>query len=349
MKNKYILLTFLLAFLPGTIRAADLDTRISLLEVRMNEASTRTAHGNFGAKTASAAPPLLGENWFFNGEMLWWHAAEGGTDYAQLFEGDPEFTPLDSVKNYRLKFKSDFGFRAGIGKIFTHDRWDLFLNFTWFRTKNSSTASLHGGQFLTPLHQMVPLEASQVKFRWNIHFYTLDLNLGRSYFMSPKIALHPYAGLKTAWISQHVRTKSAIFSPSVETVSTKEKNGFWGIGPQIGIDGKWFLGYGFNLFALGGGSLLWGQFDVLHKEQSSPSRFNTHQISPMAQLQLGIGYETNIYHDKYRIEISARYENQYWWNQNQLPYFAYFSPERFQRYAENLSLQGLTVDARFDF
>jgi hypothetical protein len=69
----------------------------------------------------------------------------------------------------------------------------------------------------------------------------------------------------------------------------------------------------------------------------------------MAQLQLGIGYETNIYHDKYRIEISARYENQYWWNQNQLPYFAYFEPERFQRYAEDLSFQGLTVDARFDF
>ncbi len=333
-----------------------INARVSVLEAQMSEVCMHSVHGNYGARTASASPPILGENWFFNGEMLWWHVDEGGTDYAQLFYGHPGATPTDPAYNRRLKFKWDFGFRAGIGTTFNHDKWDLFLNFTWFRTKNSAATSLHGGMFIAPLIPAPLLNASQAKVHWNIHFYTLDLDLGRNYFISPRVAFHPYVGLKTAWISQHVRTSSQVFFPIAESLKTKDRNGFWGIGPQLGVEGKWFLDYGFNLFASGGGSILWGDFDITHKEVSpalltrrEKINLDVHDVAPMAQFQIGIGYETNVYHNTYRIEISARYENQYWWSQNQMPYFAAFLPERFQRYSEDLSLQGLTVDARFDF
>ncbi len=357
MKNKLWLQAIFPCVCNILYAAASTESRVSMLESRMNEISTRTVHGNYGAKPATATPQILGENWFFTGDMLWWHIDEGGTDFAQLFTHSPTgVVPENSVKNRELNFKWDFGFRAGIGTIFNHDKWDLYLNFTWFRADNSAAASLHGGTFLSPLTAAPPLEASQVKAHWRIHFYDMALNLGRPYFISPLIAIHPYFGIKTAWISQTRRSFSKLFLPALIDFKTKTRNDFWGIGPDIGLEGKWFVRSGFNLFAGAGVALFWGDFDVRHQEFSPTVnatrlrlKFDTHQVVPMAQMQLGMGYETNIYHDYYRIAVNVRYEYQYWWQQNQMPLFAFSTLLRYRRVAEDLSLQGITVDVRFDF
>jgi hypothetical protein len=348
---------FLLVVAEPDATADDTESRISILQTQISEASTRTVHGNYGAKTASASPHISGENWFFTGDMLWWHVDEGGNDYAQLFKNTPGSTGSTPVKNRQLDFKWDYGFRAGIGTTFQHDKWDLYLNFTWFRTDNSSASSLHdSGAFLSPLTVVPPISASQVKVHWNIHFYDFALNLGRHYFISSACALHPYFGIKTAFISQIKRSSSEVFSPFFGTLTTKDKNGFWGVGPDIGIEGKWFVISGFNLFGSAGGAILWGDFDVSHKEYSpsfAATRYDfhldTHQIVPMTQFQLGMGYETNVYHNRYHIAVNARYEYQYWWRQNQMPSFTFSPTLKFQRYNEDLSLQGITVDVRFDF
>ena len=355
---KKTLLFPLLVFISiqGFAHADDLSSRLSILEIQMSEISTKTVHGNYGGKTASASPPISGENWFFAGQMLYWQVNEGGTDYAQSFEGNPGISSVDDVHNHRLKFGWDFGFRVNACKTFEHDKWDLSLNFTWFRTKKSATALLHSDQFLIPVNSITQLKSTEVKTHGNIHFYNLDLNLGRRYFLSPKFALHPTLGIKSAWISQHFRTHSAVFYPFSEQLYTKQKNGFFGIGPEIGLRGKWFLPHGFHLTAAGAGSLLWGAFTIAHHETTSVSatpganlHFDIHDAVPMAQLQMGFGYETNIYHNKYRLEFGIAYENQYWWDQNQLPRFVFFAPQRFERYSEDLSLQGVTVEVKFDF
>jgi hypothetical protein len=345
MKIQYALL---LATSP--LVAKDLSSQVSALEAKMNEVSTRTSHNNIGAKTASASPQIIGENWVFSGDLLWWHVSEGGTDYAQLFKGD------SLVENRELTFKWNYGFRAAIGKTFLHDKWDLSLNFTWFRADNSSASSLHGGEFLSPLFLTPPLQASQVKIHWSLQFYDFDLNLGRHYFVSSKLAFHPFLGLKTAFIDQHIHSSASVFAPEPAHFHAKDKNDFWGIGPSIGTSGKWFLDYGFHLFGSIAGAVLWGDFDVHHREVNETldllrASFNldTHQISPMTQMQLGIGYETNLYHNRYHIAVCCSYESQYWWDQNQLPAFDNFTQKRLHRYSEDLNFQGLTVDVRFDF
>src|SRR5262249_3295602 len=139
--------------------AAELSTRETLVQMQVSEATTRTIHGNFGGKTAPATPQIHGEHWFFNAEMLFWRASEGGTDYAQRFDHFPGTTSSNHVHNRKLSFPWDFGFRAGMGKIFHHNQWDLFLNFTRFLTKNTSTASAHSDQLLTPLMLPFPFIA----------------------------------------------------------------------------------------------------------------------------------------------------------------------------------------------
>lgn len=351
-KNKLRYSLILIAGLKALAFSSDTDTRLSILEAQIAEVSTRTIHGNYGGKTASASPQFLGQNWFFTAGLLWWHASEGGMDYAQLFYGNLGVSSSNSVYNRKLDFKQNLGFRTGIGTTFNHDKWDLYLNFTWFKAENSAASSLHSGRSLTPLAMPSPSSASQVKIHWDLAFYTLDLNLGRHYFVSSKLALHPYVGLKGASIPQHIRTKGKIFAPDSGSLKVKQKNEFWGAGPNLGLEGKWFLAYGVNLFAAGGASLLWGDFDIQHRVRrplpSESFNLDIHEVVPVAQMQIGIGYETNFHHNIYHISIKACYETQYFWNQNQLPYFSSI-PSRFQRYSEDLSLQGLTVNARFDF
>ncbi|MBS0603839.1 MAG: hypothetical protein JSS60_02245 [Verrucomicrobia bacterium] len=358
MKKEFALSTVVLMTLPAMAAwAVEPDSRVTVLESQMNEISMRTAHGNIGAKTASASPQIQGEYWYFTGDMLWWHADEGGMDYAELWENTPTRAPAVAVDNRRLNFKWDYGFRAGIGKIFAHDKWDLQLNFTWFRAENSSASSLHGQSFLVPLF-IAPnfFNASQVKAHWNLHFYTLDLTLGRNFFVSPKLSFHPYAGVKTAWIDQSARSSAKIFSPAASRLKSKDRNDFWGIGPSAGFEGRWFLDYGLHLIGSAGGAILWGDFDVRHKEKNVSTGgvindfdLDLHQVSPMVQTQIGIGYETNLYHNSYHLCVNVLYENQYWWGQNQMPNFSSFLFERFRRFNEDLSLQGITVDVRFDF
>lgn len=273
-----------------------------------------------------------------------------GTDIAQSFQGIPGSVPENTVRNHRLAFEWDLGFRCGIGTVFESNKWDLSADFTWFRTHHSKTATSAGGQFLIPLNAIPPLFASFVKTDWKIHFYTLDLKLGQSYFISPKLSFHPCAGIQSAWISQHIHTKSALIPPFAGQLNIRGENGFFGIGPLLSMQGKWFIASGLHFLAEGAGSLLWGAFTVRQGQTgSSHLHLDTHQVVPAAQLKLGIGYETNIYHNKYRIACSAAFENQYFWNQNQLPRFSFFPFERFERFSEDLSLQGLTVNATFDF
>ncbi|MES2121996.1 MAG: Lpg1974 family pore-forming outer membrane protein [Chlamydiota bacterium] len=336
-----------------------LDSRVSILEAQMNEVSTKTVHGNWGAKTASSSPQILGENWFFTADMLWWHVNEGGNDYAVRYKDVPG-SPEAKAKDLKLNFKWNWGFRSGIGTTFDHDRWDLYLNFTWFRADNSAAASTHGGPGVIPLLG-APVAggvnaATQAKIHWNIRFYNLDLNLGRNYFVSSKLALHPFVGLKTGWINQNQHTSAKLFVPVSTNLKTKTDNDFWGIGPNVGLEGKWFIGNCFNLFGSAAGAILWGDFDVHQKQHSSITDsttyrvdFDLHTVVPMAQMQIGMGYETNIYHNRYRIAVNARYEQQYWWQQNQMPYFPAASTFKFRRFSDDLSLQGLTVDVRFDF
>lgn len=346
---------------------SDLDSRISILEAQMNEISTQTAHGNFGAKLPSASPQILGENWFFTADLLWWHVNEGGNDYAIRYKGDV----LDDEHkglNRKLKFKWDYGFRAGIGKTFQHDRWDLYLNFTWFQAKNSAACSLRNGTDVIALIGSPVAEdntGTQAKIHWGIHFYTLDLNLGRNYFISPKVAFHPFAGIKAAWIDQSQRASSKVniaIPAEVTHIQTKGKNRFWGVGPDLGLESKWFIGNGFNLFGSMAGALLWSDFHVRQKQTNSldavglttnslpySGHFDLHTVTAMTQMQIGVGYETNLYHNQYHLAINARYEQQYFWGQNQMPYFPSDTNYKYKRLSEDLSLQGLTVDVRFDF
>lgn len=344
-------------FAMGSLSAdEDLNSRVTILESQMSEVSMKSPFGNIGAKTASASPLINGYDVFVSADFLYWNLQEGGTDYAYSDTTAALSFPLTG-KRKNLEFGWDPGFRTGLGIVFDHDRWDAYLNFTWFQTSNTASSEAHGDDALISLLAPLPgsIELKSAKLAWRVHFYALDLELGRKFFVSRYFSLRPFFGLKTAWIDQHRHTRYVSRDTPDFIARTRGKCDFWGIGPWTGVNGDWHFSRNFSFFGRVAGAIMWGEFDSHEKQTISTEGvwFNydidKDRIVPMLQFQLGFCWETNLSKDRYHLGFNLSYENQYWWQQNQFPYYPGTNVPKLNPINEDLSLQGLTFDVRLDF
>jgi hypothetical protein len=327
----------------------DLDDQISVLESEINQIRTDTPFGTYGAKTASAAPQIDGYEFFITADFLWWKLYEGGTEYALKDELNFDENHIKGPVKH-LNFEWEPGYKVGIGTLFDYDSWNLFLNFTSFTTHaHNSAFSKHDS--LIPLIGIQTLTFAKARAHWKVDFRNLDFVLGRDYFVSKYLALHPFFGIDSAWIHQH--RKLHFEHPS--TLKLKGKNNFWGIGPKLGTESQFYLGRNFSIYGDIAGALLWGKFEVDEKEDnlSNETEYydfesHTHRMVATIGFGLGVAFETNFCHDHYHFLIKAGYESQYWWKQNQFPIFD-DSARKFTRQSEDLSMQGLTAHLRLDF
>lgn len=329
-----------------------IDVRISELESDLEKIRTQTSLGNYGAKTASAAPQTTGCGLFITADFLWWKLYEGGTEYALKNKNAP--FNANSIRGpiKHLNFEWEPGFKVGLGYLFGRDGWDIYLDYTRFETHAHSSASSE----IEGLFPLMGLETSgfaKAKAHWHVEFNDIDLTLGRSYFVSKYLALHPQFGLTAAWIQQHRHAHYSNLPSSA--LKLNGKNNFWGIGPRIGADAQFYLGRNFSVYADAAGALLWGDFHVKEKEKNTVAgteiyelRYNLHRMVAAIDFGMGLSFETNFNNDACHFMIKTGYEGQYWWRQNQLPIFN-SSAVDFTRESEDLSLQGLTVDFRLDF
>lgn len=332
---------------------SDLNSRVSRLETDMKKVRGQTAYDNFGAKTALACPQIDGFGFFITGEFLWWKLYEFDSDF--VFSQKPSST-LFKGNVHGMNFHWDPGFRIGLGYVFDYDGWDLFANFTDYETRADKRKKAHEGGALFPLWgefiTSPPLEEMHAK--WHVHFYELDLLLGRNYFVSKYLSLHPFCGLTFAWIRQN---RKARMQSDVAKYAIHEKNNFRGVGTRIGVDTQFFLGRHFSLYAGASGALLWGNFSVREKETVTPATttgfhdntVHVHRMIPNVDVDLGIAYETNFNAHRNHLCIKVGYENQYWWNQNQIVPF--ITPPNAASHAllQDLAMHGLTLDVRVDF
>ncbi len=142
---------------------------------------------------------------------------------------------------------------------------------------------------------------------------------------------------------------------------TSMKNNFWGIGLRGGLDSQWGLGCGFSIYGKAALSILWGQMKV---NQSSVI-YNTgrtasvtadsfsdvhHVCKPVADMALGLRYDTTFSDDSYAFGVFAGWEHHYFWAQNKLFRFNSSSPTfSVNQNAGDLSTSGVNVGLSFDF
>lgn len=375
-----------LAALPA-FGAMDTESRISALETEMKEVRGETAMGTYGAMSATARPEVGGVGVYLLIDALYWRARMGGTEYVTTSNNNYNIQPIPQTGSLKqVDFGWDWGIRAGIGYNFDHDGWDANLVYTYFRTNSSDSTSVGQNGSLVPLKGNSAVVngdvedfnvANKASSSAKVLLNDLVFTLGRSYFVSSDLSFRPSIGLRSTWLSLQQNTSySGGPDLSIHVVKNNNDEDFWGIGPNFAVDGKWHLGRGFSFFGDLGFALLYGQFDVKHNNSYSGLNpqlnvggggnqnalhqvklsADKHALTPMTRMVLGLCYDLYLDSDKQHLGIKLGYETSYWWNvqkfvdvTNSIGTDQGTQSVRYGHANEDLGLQGLTLEVRWDF
>ena len=274
---------------------------------------------------------------YLTGEWLYWQTRQEGMEFA-------------TAKKVDFDFQS--GFRAGLGVHLPRDHWDIYVNYTRF----TPDASHHTNGSFYPLFLFNASNVTEADAHWKIKFQSLDVEIGRAYYIAESLAFRPFMGLKGAWIDQHAHIDyQGGFVAQGQTYHTQFENDFKGAGPLIGIESNWHLGAGFSLFGDLAAALVVGHFDNKQKQR----QFNNAEIvdlntafnlvSPTLQMVAGLAWDRNFSHERCHVGLSAGFETQYWWSQNQTEQFTDTARPVYIREKGDLAFYGLTLRGRVDF
>jgi hypothetical protein len=311
-----------------------------------------------------------GWNLFLNTEFLWWVAKEDSLYYAQsgysnqLTSAVPPNGTID-FDGHLERVTPDWspGFRVGFGGNMSYDEWDIFLNWTWFKShaRDSSHASKRGVLLVLWGHPDVDSGANSAngavyaKGLWNMRLNTLDLELARSFWVGKHFSLRPFFGARAAWIDQDFKIDYHLTTTPITEAELKAESDFEGGGVRAGLDARFTLLGGWSFYGLASASMLYGHFDCdFHEEwvedDIARTRDGFHQAVSTAQLALGVRWDTYVHHDRYHFGLYAGWEQNIWFGLNKMNrYFHQLHEGNLEQLNSDLTLQGGTFGIHFDF
>ncbi|MBM3199218.1 MAG: hypothetical protein FJZ58_08235 [Chlamydiae bacterium] len=288
-------------------------------------------------------------------DALLWKAHQNNLEFAlksssetdvQLYIG-PESSP---------HFHYDWGFRFGLGyDIKQHDDWDIYTNWTHFKTdahRTITAASEHALQAILTSAYGGSYFIEQASSQWNLKLNLIDLGLGKQYCISRFFSVHGFAGLENAWIHQsnYINyTGGQLEENGKSPTHVDFKNNFWGLGILVGVEALWKMGAGLSLYANGTASLLSGFFSLNSKE-TIPNAVNNNvsdrfrSETSMFNLALGIRWDKTLCNERYHIALQTGWEqllfpSQYQWQAQDTPPYT----------NTDLSMTGWTLATQFHF
>lgn len=322
--------------------------------------------------TPSAGPRVdHGIDVFMTADFLYWTARMDGLGYVHTgASAGTTNAPKGKTRYPDWRWKP--GFKVGLGLNIPHDGWDVYAEYTWLHS--SAWDSLDNNQLgVFPIWNISNLvyfadsvyNIEYAKANWNLSFNTIDLSLGRNYFISRYLTLRPFVGFKGAWNNQDYHV-NYLFVTDETTSRGKMKNdqSYWGIGLRSGLNTAWHFTQAWSIYGDLSLSILWSQFDVRRTDIRNDSRngggensppvgidiatFNTknsfHTLKGVLELGIGMRGEWWFCEDRYHFLIQGGWEEHLWINHNQL-----VKALASQSQPGDLILQGLTIKARFDF
>ena len=292
-------------------------------------------------------PHQSNHDWFFEADLIYWHAEEDGLQFASKAEQLPNGEVHAKIQNIDTSWEP--GFRAGVGYVFGHhDDWDLSLIYTYGYDKGSGHTKLtKPTQTITNFWHPFALGpiSSKISAGWNMHLNVLDLEIGKDYFLSKKISMHPHMGLRGVLLNQdyHVDFDAiypildvATFVPTNLLTSTEFKadNDYKAMGIRAGSDLVWHLTKNWGISGSFSGALLFGRFIVnqFYIGATVGTVGGVPTLTPLTDFgadnysktrvnvdaSLGIQWETEFEKWGHFLTLQLCYELSHWFNQNQL-------------------------------
>lgn len=323
--------------------------------------------------TAPSAGPRVdhGIDAFITGSFIYWTARTDNLAYIKTGVG----SPATNVGKGSAKYPDwdwNPGFKAGIGLNLPHDEWDVYAEYTWFYSSASDTTD--GGEngmmptwdiaSINPLLQ-TPQSITRARGAWDIHFYSIDVSLGRNYFISRFLTLRPFIGFKGGWIDENYKVRYALSNGSTNTtLQMKNDQDYWGLGLRSGLETSWHYDANWSLYGDLALAALWSQYELTRRDTREDTRNaggannpplntviteyhsdnNFHTIKGVLEFGIGLRGEWWFFENRYHFLIQAGWEEQLWINHNQFEK-RYFLNANYG----DLILQGLSIKLRFDF
>lgn len=334
----------------------NLENRVTALEQRKGASGMINPQGRPQVRN--------GADLFVTGDLIYWNAHENGLQVAVESESS---TNLDDAEVKTVHGKWNFGFRVGVGYNTPHDGWDIRLTWLRFTDNGRKSGNSDGDEVFFPsllhpkdvAHDLSTLGVTKFKGRWHLRLDQLDLDLGREFFVSKWLTLRPHFGLRTDWIRQKLQAEYDNFVGTITTTDAeaKQKDHWYGIGLEGGLDTQWGLGCGWSLFGNLSAAILYGFHHIDFDTEDELTDFEfidldeSYRVShPVLDLSMGIRWDNMFYDDRLHLGLQVGWEHHVYFSQNQFPIFVNDpSLGLFVSNQGDLTLQGWTFSARFDF
>ncbi len=307
-----------------------------------------------------------GWNMFLNIEFLWWVAKPDGLYYAQSgYTHIPTTaippTGVPDFNGHLEKVTPNWtpGFRIGLGGNMEYDEWDIFLNWTWF--KSTGRDSSHGFLLVLWGHPDIDTPTSSANgalsatAKYHLQLDTVDLEMGRSFWVGKYFSLRPFICARGAWIHQNFGAKYHLATTPMTHSKFIAHSIFEGGGVRAGFDARFSLLGGWSFYGLASASMLYGHYDCFYRGKWESKTIATthdgfHRAASSGQLALGVRWDTYVHRDRYHFGLYAGWEQNIWFGLNKMNHWiGKYIDGNLQQMTGNLNLQGGTFGVRFDY
>ncbi len=303
--------------------------------------------------------------------LLYWKATQDGMVYGAHVKGiEREFLSPN--------FEWHPGFKIGVGYNSPCDGWDIGVEWTNYKGKaaNLNQASTTNA-LSTPSSLVVPADgeslavlwsafqgtlgvyapsilatvssftpfAGELRTSWSAVLNGINIELGRDYWVSKYLTIHPFLGVEYGSIEQNFGMEifggywsevdlnivigAPVFQPAL-TGEVRVDNDYHGLGVVSGFDLNFYFGCGWSLYSHLAGAILYGEFNIKHNEniREAESPFSKTKILEttnhfkasrgILDLGLGVEWSTLVSESKYLLTVQLGWEKHLYFHQNQM-------------------------------
>jgi hypothetical protein len=326
------------------------DSSLASIEELLDIITVTTPRGIKGITTSLENPHYREQDHFFSFSIGAWKPKIDGITNLLLFDVYA-INPLCYRFSVRAPtFKWGVAAKGQWGCYFHHDGWACSLGYLYSHAKGKRSVTTQAPSIIIPFNEeglSMTASSMQAAIDSNLPSFALSgvsllnlvlndafLTLGRSFFLSPSLSLQLHFGVKSTWLRAQEHSNFSGGGILYDVLSTSDNQihiggldrhqfsvnnhqKFYGIGPRIGIDTKWYLTKRLNLYVNALGALLFGYFTHALKETYSLYPSNLYlgiekpkKIVPYQDIELGFGYSRDFNHLKQHLDLQIGYEVQ---------------------------------------
>ncbi len=299
---------------------------------------------------------------FIDADYIYWTARQDGLKFA--FSGVLGLNNPDDIcdcgRTHDVNWDWNSGFKVGAGVSNPCCDWELYANYTYYRSCPDNKVHDPETSDLISFWQLIDFEdpLDHACGKWDFCFNNVDLLVSNEFCVNNCFTLRPSFGLKGSWIDQDFDVFFVNFVG--DAYKMHHKQCFWGVGPKFGLTAAASLWDCFSVYGNMGTSLLWSDFEnkrndfvipfsdgseELEKIKTLCVKDCMYHVQPVLETSLGIRWYTDICCGDYGFWVKVAWEQQLWFDHNR-----HFHADHGEGHAHgNLYLQGVTAGAGFSF